>query len=227
MTHPLDNPVWAALNSGNRHLAHGNASARYLPIDISPFAGIRHSDPEHFQRLYETVPFRETIAIFSPQTDLVPTPWNEIRRVEACQMLYRGVESQPPGEVDILPLEDRHVPQMLALTKLTNPGPFRARTIAFGHYEGILHGGNLVAMAGQRLHSENYVEISGVCTHPDQGGRGFARQLIQSQIRRILAQGNVPYLHVLGSNARAVKLYESMGFELRREMTIYFLAKRE
>ena len=48
---------------------------------------------------------------------------------------------------------------MLALTKLTNPGPFAPRTIDFGHYYGVFDGDKLVAMAGQRLHIHEYTEI--------------------------------------------------------------------
>ncbi len=44
------------------------------------------------------------------------------------------------------------VPEMLALTKLTEPGPFLPRTIELGAYLGIHDSGSLVAMAGERLH---------------------------------------------------------------------------
>ena len=114
---------------------------------------------------------------------------------------------------------------MLSLTKLTNPGPFLERTIEFGHYRGIFDGEELVAMAGQRMHSFNYAEISAVCTHPDYLGRGYARQLLLNQAQRIQAEGNIPYLHVLSTNERALKVYTGLGFVTRKEMYFYVLQK--
>ncbi len=82
---------------------------------------------------------------------------------------------------------------MLTLTQLTNPGPFAARTIDFGHYYGIFEGDKLVAMAGQRLHAFEYAEISAVCTHPDHSGRGYARELLLHQLHRIQTAKNIPF----------------------------------
>src|SRR5580704_11855881 len=62
------------------------------------------------------------------------------------------------------------VPEMLALTKLTNPGPFGTRTHEMGDYFGIRVAGTLAAMAGERLRLQGYTEVSAVCTHPDHLG---------------------------------------------------------
>ena len=57
---------------------------------------------------------------------------------------------------------------------LTEPGPFRPRTIDLGGFVGVFHGDELVAMAGQRLRPPGYCEVSSVCTHPDARRRGYA-----------------------------------------------------
>jgi predicted GNAT family acetyltransferase len=124
-----------------------------------------------------------------------------------------------------IPLTDIHIPQMLALTKLTNPGPFAERTIDFGHYHGIFDGDKLVAMAGQRLHAGNYAEISAVCTHPDHLGKGYAKQLLLHQIHRIKANRETPFLHVRNDNERAINVYKSLGFETRTEIYFYVVVK--
>jgi predicted GNAT family acetyltransferase len=134
---------------------------------------------------------------------------------------------QVAGSTPIVPLTNVHVPQMLALTKLTNPGPFAERTIDFGHYEGIFEGDKLVAMAGQRMHAFNYAEVSAVCTHPDHTGRGYARLLLLHQLQRIKAASDIPFLHVRYDNERAIKVYESLGFETRTEVYFYVLAKNK
>ncbi|UFH57803.1 GNAT family N-acetyltransferase [Spirosoma sp. KNUC1025] len=80
-------------------------------------------------------------------------------------------------------------------------------------------------MAGRRFDNGTHVEISAVCTHPDHTGKGYARRLIDSQIRQIRAEGKIPYLHVRADNTRAFRIYEQMGFVTRAEMIIYIVAK--
>lgn len=53
-------------------------------------------------------------------------------------------------------------------------------------------------------------------------GHGFATRLMRVLVAGIRARGETPFLHALASNTGAVRLYESMGFRLRR--TISFTA---
>ena len=88
-------------------------------------------------------------------------------------------------------------------------------------------GDKLVAMAGQRLQPDPYTEISAVCTHPDHTGRGYGAGLVDSQISRILAASRTPFLHLNTDNTSAYKLYEKLGFQLRRPMRVYVLERKE
>src|SRR5258708_2948754 len=72
------------------------------------------------------------------------------------------------------PLGARDVPEMLALVERTQPGPFAPRTIELGTYIGVRDGGDLVAMAGERLHPPGFTEISAGCTDASHRGRGLA-----------------------------------------------------
>ena len=101
---------------------------------------------------------------------------------------------------------------MIELTALTKPGPFGPRTHELGTYVGIRDGGKLVAMAGERLKVPGYTEVSAVCTHPDHLGKGYARVLMKEVMRAIRERGETPFLHVRGDNARAIALYERLGF---------------
>lgn len=73
-------------------------------------------------------------------------------------------------------------------------------------------GGRLLAMAGERLQPDGWSEISGVCTHPDARGRGYARVLLEHVAHGIAARGRGAFLHVAEGNAGAVRLYRTMGF---------------
>ena len=81
-------------------------------------------------------------------------------------------------------------------------------------------------MTGQRLHLSNYTEISAVCTHPDYLGKGYAASLLLHQLAIIRRQGKIPFLHVRDDNARAIALYERLGFHCSGVMNFYFLRKK-
>jgi len=215
MEHVLDNPGWNALISGNENLYFGNDHIRYFDRSVSPFVGFKENTKENFQELYDSAPDGRVFLFVTPNEMKIPAPWKELDRVKGNQMIYEPDVAFGESKTVLTELTQEHVPQMLSLTKLTNPGPFAERTIAFGHYRGVFENGELAAMAGQRLHAFNYAEISAVCTHPDHTGKGYARQLLIHQINRITAAGEMPYLHVRSDNDRAIKVYESLGFVIR------------
>lgn len=128
----------------------------------------------------------------------------------------------PAGEYALAPirLDPTHVAQARALAELTNPGPFGSRTIEMGEYVGYFTEGRLIAMAGERMHAGNLREVSAVCTHPDHEGRGLARDLMRYLVQKQLKRGELPFLHVLQQNARALRIYGKMGFRTYREMPV-------
>lgn len=98
----------------------------------------------------------------------------------------------------------------------TKPGPFGMRTHEMGQYIGIRDRGCLIAMAGERMRFDGYVEISAVCVDEDWRGRGLAGRLVTVLCREIERRGETPILHALGDNQPAIRLYERLGFALRR-----------
>jgi len=227
MEHVLDNPVWNALISGNKQLAFGNDQVRYFSPEVSPFVGLRDKNDKQFQMLYDIIPHDGPVGFVSSVEMETPQMWKLIQPNKAFQMVFEQSVDAPVAVADILPLTEEHIPQMLALTKLTNPGPFVGRTIDFGHYYGIFEDDKLVAMAGQRLHIGKYAEISAVCTHPDHLGRGYAKQLLLSHIHRIKAANNVPILHVRTDNHRALSVYQNLGFKARAIIHFNILKKNK
>ncbi|MDF2434074.1 MAG: hypothetical protein JWP44_3705 [Mucilaginibacter sp.] len=226
MIHVLDNPVWNALSSGNKNLSNGNDKAKYFPKEVSPFVGMEENTPENFEILRGIVPAESVSAVISPAEIVIPHSWKIVDYLKVQQMICETPAEQVSDDEPLIPLGDQHIPAMLALTKLTVPGPFASRTVDFGHYVGVFNGEQLIAMAGQRLHPYEFAEISAVCTHPDFIGKGLAKQLLSHHIHRIRASGEIPFLHVKSDNARAIKVYEAMGFKTRREMFFYIIKER-
>jgi predicted GNAT family acetyltransferase len=222
----LDNPVWNGLNAGNSSLARGNEYAKFFDPSVSILTGLRDYDEEHFAVLAQIINDARVLSTVTPNDIIIPQSWKLLATVKVLQMVYQGNVPPDQATTSIIKLADEHVPQMMELTKLTNPGPFAERTIAMGNYEGIFADSQLVSMAGQRTQPAPYIEISAVCTRPAHLGKGYAGVLINSQIKQILAQKCIPFLHVRTDNVAAIKLYEKLGFVTRREMTFTIIRKK-
>jgi len=70
----------------------------------------------------------------------------------------------------------------------------------------------------------DFVEVSAVVTHPSHTGQGYASQLIAHTVNTIFTQNEIPYLHVVETNP-AVKLYEKLGFRIRRKISFWNFTK--
>jgi predicted GNAT family acetyltransferase len=92
-----------------------------------------------------------------------------------------------------------------------------------GQFWGVKSEGQLVSMAGERLKQPGFVEISGVCTHPEAQSRGYATALCTHLREVILERGDTPYLHVYEDNKRTFGLYRSLGFKARAKMNVVVL----
>jgi predicted GNAT family acetyltransferase len=145
-------------------------------------------------------------------------------RAPCVQMIADHVVALRP-EFEVEKLTEADAPAMFALARMTEPGPFFEHTHRMGDFIGVKAKDLLIAMAGERLRPEGYTEVSGVCTHPDFRGRGYAGGLMRIVAARILARGEVPFLHSYAENRGAIALYESLGFKLRSSMTLTVLTR--
>lgn len=225
--HVLDNVIWQALTSKQAHLSHKKDEAVRFFNEVSMLAAVSEPSESAFQNLRSLLNIGERVGLF---LDAIPPAMREFRLVTSAdllQMVRDTADAIPVGteSQEVVPLGDDDVPEMLALTQLTKPGPFGRRTREMGDYFGIRLNGSLVAMAGERLRVPGHTELSAVCTHPDHLGHGHAKALVTMLLGRIQGRGEVAFLHVLPGNRRAVELYERLGFRTRHPRHYVILEK--
>jgi ribosomal protein S18 acetylase RimI-like enzyme len=225
MTHPLDRPIWSALTTRQQDLAEGGARARRYPTAITPFADMTDMSTQSFAALGALMSGPEIAVLFTPDAVTAPAGFKMLLAETGEQMIGTPAESPIPG-VEIVTLGADDVPGMLALTELTKPGPFSARTHELGTYLGIRIDGQLIAMTGERMKPGNYTEMTAVCVHPSHRGRGYAQALLGAVAGQISARGEIPFLHVFTDNTSAIALYRRQGMKIRRRLHVTVLQKR-
>lgn len=214
----LDNMAWHALTGPHAHLAQGSGPALRYPRSMAVFCAAETIDDDGWSALVDLVGPGRAIVLFQPDIGEVPSPLTELFRTTTWQMVADGpLTAKPvadPG-VEVIELGDDDVEEMLALTALTEPGPFLAETHRLGTYLGVRRDGQLMAMAGERLRADGVAEISAVCTHPDARRSGLGGLLTMAMAEVMRARGDLPMLHVARDNAPAIPLYEDLGFRIR------------
>jgi ribosomal protein S18 acetylase RimI-like enzyme len=216
----LNNPIWATLSGNHRHLAEAAGFAARYREDVSPFVAVADAgDPRSWADLARLLGPGAQFTLAGVRE--VPQGWSAGRSVGGVQLVATTLRDEPDPEA--LPLGDDDVPEMLDLVAHAQPGPFRPRTIEMGSYYGIRRAGRLVAMAGERLHPPGFTEISAVCTDAAHRGQGLATRLVRHVAAGIRARGETPFLHAAASNTDAIRLYETIGFTLRRRMLFAML----
>ncbi|WP_371643774.1 GNAT family N-acetyltransferase [Streptomyces mirabilis] len=224
--HILDNAAWAALTGPHAHLAERVGRAARYPLDVSPFTALADpADPRAWDDLAALV----GPATVTPVTGAKSAPqgWETVQHGQGVQLVDTALRAEPAPEAVRLGPYD--VPGILDLIALTEPGPFLPRTVELGTYLGIRHRGRLIALAGERsemgvppaggwgrLRPPGWTEISAVCTAPDHRGKGLATRLVRAIAAGIRERGDTPVLHASATNTGAIRLYESIGFTLRR-----------
>jgi ribosomal protein S18 acetylase RimI-like enzyme len=218
--HPLDNPARSALTGPHAALALRKGRVLRYPADVSPFYGLpgRPDDADWADAAALAAahaPAGEPPVVVTAVPVQAPAGWEKVFEVPGVQLGGEAVAGVTDPEVVRLGPAD--LAEMLDLTARTKPGPFLPRTPTLGSYLGIRSGGVLVAMAGERMQPPGWTEISAVCTDPDHRGRGLAGRLVLAVAAVIQARGETPFLHAASENTGAIRLYEALGFRLRKE----------
>jgi predicted GNAT family acetyltransferase len=216
--HPLDTLIWSALTTAQSSFAEGEGLARRMRAETGPFAAAADKSETATAALAALVPAGGDISLLEPAPPAPPPGVVCVMERVGVQMVAARVQPQA-HEADIVALGDVDAPDMLALALLTKPGPFRAGTHRLGRFIGVRDGGRLVAMAGERLRIDGFIEVSAVCTHPDYRGRGLGAALLSRVAAHILQDGATPFLHSYADNEGAIALYRKLGFQVRSPVT--------
>ena len=222
----LDRPIWSALTTSQKHLAQGGPRALRYPVDVTPFADMADMSAASFAALGDLMSGSQVAVLFTPEPVDVPAGFKVVLAESGEQMIGSPADS-PLRDAEIVTLGAADVPAMMALTALTKPGPFAARTHELGTFLGIRAGGELVAMAGERMKPGNFTEMTAVCVHPEHRGRGYAQALLATVAHQIEARGEIPFLHVFSNNMSAIALYERQGMRIRRRLHVTAFMKQE
>jgi predicted GNAT family acetyltransferase len=215
MTDLLSNPIWHSLSTCHSNFTKGNHLAKRYPEDIGPLAGIPEQSEETWEALKALMLPGQHSVLFLNEPPRCAAGLTLTVQFPLEQMICTCSHCLS-SDVKVEDLAEADVPEMLALTALTEPGPFRDRTIWLGGYCGIRDQGRLVAMAGRRTAIPGHREVSAVCTHPSYRGRGYGAALVSAVSNGIMRLGEVPYLHVRQSNSSAISLYRRLGYEISR-----------
>jgi hypothetical protein len=165
--HLLDNPIWSALTTDHAHFARGGGEARRYPEDIGSLSGMPAQSEAGYRALEPLTGPVGMVALFSREEPRPPAGWTMVRGGVLHQMVALRPTRVPPvapAGVALRQLTPEDAPAMVELATLTEPGPFRMRTIELGTFFGIVQSGRLLAMAGQRLRLPGFVEVSAVWT---------------------------------------------------------------
>lgn len=225
---PLDRPLWNALTGRLAAFAVADGPAVRLDPDMGVFLACADDGVDSraaLTRLARRFPGSGLVERTDGPMAAVLPDLPVAQSAPCVQMTATALTpARSATDLDVLTLGEADAAGMLDLALLTKPGPFGRATHRLGGFIGVRREGRLAAMAGTRLRVDGHTELSGVCTHPDFRGQGLAVALSRLVVDRILAAGETAFLHAYAGHADTIRLYQSLGFSIRCDVTYTVMA---
>lgn len=218
----LDDPAWWALTGVQQQFAIGTSQVKRYHRGILPFAACEPGHTESIQSLQEWLQPGEIFYLIG-ELPPIPAGFTLIKELPCVQMVLQNKVELSPTAISITKLDESHSDLLFNLINKVQPGYYEKETWQLGNYFGIWQQGELVACAGERMRLNGLTEISAICTDPAFTGRKYAQYLIAHLCNTNLEAGIIPFLHVLQTNERAIRLYEYLGFKQRRMIPFWQL----
>ena len=227
----LDNPVWWAITGSQHELATATSLAARFDPDVSPFGAFSEEPtPDHWGDLARLVGPGGTVAL-TGAIGRPPAEWRVLMSIPGVQMVGDQVSPDPetPPTMESPPDRPR-----------TAGGGGRSRHAGPGG-RGPDPGPSSPARSSSAVTSASADEAGSwpwpvsVCARPGSprsapwprppttGNRGSASSWSGPWWRRYSAAARSPFLHASSENTVAVRLYERLGFTLRREVSFLVL----
>ena len=123
-------------------------------------------------------------------------------------------------EFQMIPLDQEHIEDVLVIENLSFSIPWSREAFIqeilynqLARYLIVLNGNQAIAYGGMWLILDE-AHITNIAVHPDYRGRGIGKKLMQGLIDLMKEEGiGQMSLEVRKSNAVAIHLYESFGFQ--------------
>lgn len=221
----LKNPVWYSLDeTHNKFLITYDGTQFYQP-DICIF-GSFFNESKTASALNEYAKIAERFFLVSEkQIPTIDTDYVVLeRKIEGCQMVLEKLPEINITE-DIVLLTESHIDEVYNLIWLVMPGFYQKKGFKMGKFFGIFKNNKLVSITGQRMQTEDFIEVSSVVTHPDYTRKGYAKQLVAYTTKEILKENKLPILHTNKGNS-AIPLYEKLGYRLTRDMNWWLFRRK-
>ena len=221
----LKNPVWFSLEETHRAFLIEYDGVRFYHPEICTFGSFTDvtktaealNEYSKLSKNFFLVSEKETPLIDSDTVFLK-------KKIEGCQMV---LENLVPIEITetIIPLTQKHIEEIYELIWLVMPGYYQKKSFDMGNFFGIFKDQKLVSISGQRLQTDDFIEVSAVVTHPDYTRNGFAKQLVAHTTKEILKQHKLPVLHTDKGNS-AIPLYIKLGYKITRDMNWWLYERK-
>ena len=221
----LKNPVWYSLNETHKKFIITYDGVQFYHPDICPFGSFTNVE-KTAKALNEYSKLSKNFFLVSEHdTPLIDSNTVFIeKKIEGCQMVLDNLVDIKITE-NIVPLTEKHANEIYELIWLVMPGYYQKRSFEMGHFFGIFKDHKLVSISGQRMQSDDFIEVSAVVTHPDYTRRGYAKQLVAHTTKEVLKQKKLPILHTDKGNT-AIPLYEKLGYRVTRDMNWWLYGRK-
>ena len=221
----LKNPVWYSLKETHNNFAINYNGVLFYKPEINNFGAfkderITKKAMEDYSKLSDK--FFLVSESSTPNYDSEKIQLE--KKIDGCQLVLEKFIDYKITE-EIIELTEKYIDEIYDLIWLVMPGFYQKKGFYMGKFFGIFKENKLVAISGQRMQTNDFIEVSSVVTHPEHTKRGYAKQLITYTTKEIIKENKLPMLHTNKGN-KAIPLYEKLGYKLTRDMNWWLFSKK-